>query len=119
MRASSTGRAHASSKSKRPPHNFRLILDTAPDAMLVVDPEGKIALVNSQNEKLFGYTRKELLGEPIERLLPRRSRGRHKGFCAGYFLSPRARPMGAAQKLWAQRKDGTEFPVEINLSSVQ
>ena len=100
--------------------NFRALLEAAPDAMLIVDDQGRIVLVNSQIEQLFGYAISELLGQKVEILVPPRFRAKHPGHRAGYFSgSPHARPMGASLDLFGIRKDGTEFPVEISLSPLK
>jgi len=97
---------------------FERLLETAPDAIVVVDSAGRILYVNGQTERLFGYTRAELLEESIERLVPQRLRARHSERRAEYGRAPRQRPMGLDMSLSAVRKDGTEFPVEISLSPV-
>lgn len=95
---------------------FRGLLEAAPDAMVIVDAHGRIGLVNGQVEKLFGYRRDELIGEPIEILIPERYRSVHPRHRGHYARDPKARPMGANQPLAARRKDGSEFPAEISLA---
>lgn len=93
------------------------IFEAAPDAMVVIDPHGRIAFVNSQVERLFGHRREELLGEPVEKLIPERFRGVHPGHRTRYFDERHTRPMGAGGlELYGLRKDGSEFPAEISLS---
>ncbi len=96
---------------------FRGLLESAPDAVVIADDGGRIAMINSQAEELFGYSREELLGEPIETLLPERFHERHVSHRAGYLLDPKLRRMGAGLDLVGHRRDGSEFPVDVALST--
>lgn len=98
---------------------MRDLLESAPDAMVIVDGKGVIRLVNSQTEKLFGFPRQELFDQPIEKLMPQRYRAQHPSYRGGYHSNPRVRPMGADLDLFAMRQDGSEFPVEISLSPLK
>lgn len=97
---------------------FRNVLESAPDAMVIIDHYGKISVVNRQAEQMFGYTREELLGHEIELLLPENVRDKHISHRAAYSREPHLRPMGIGMDLQGKRKDGSTFPVEISLSPV-
>ena len=102
-------------ESSRDEH-LRLVVDAAPIAIIVADENGRITLVNTQAERLFSYRRGEMLGQPLETLVPERFRRGHSGLRAGVHKTPSTRPMGAGRDLFGLRKDGTEVPIEIGLS---
>jgi len=106
---------------KREDEEFRLraVLESAQDAVVIVSSDGRILRINRQTEELFGYEREELTGRLVEVLMAERFRRPHPGHRKGYFAAPEARPMGAELKLYAVRKDGTEFPAEVRLNPMQ
>ena len=113
-------------QTKRPPKTravaegrFRELLEAAPDAIIEVDRQGRIVLLNAVTEKLFGYSREELLGKNVDALIPDTAHGRHASHRANYWSAPQTRPMGHGLTLQARRKNGSEFPVEISLSPVK
>jgi two-component system, sensor histidine kinase and response regulator len=101
---------------RRAEEHFRSVIEAAPNAMLMVDRTGAVTLVNAQTERLFGYAREELLGAPVESLVPERFRAGHGALRAGFHGAPSARAMGAGRDLFGLRKDGTEVPIEIGLN---
>jgi two-component system, LuxR family, sensor kinase FixL len=110
--------AHLASELQIGEERFRRVVEAAPNAMIMVNQEGQITLANQQAEKTFGYPREEILGRPIEILVPERVRSDHRGFRHDYLCDPQARPMGAGRELFGRRKDGSEVPVEIGLSPI-
>jgi PAS domain S-box-containing protein len=103
---------------KQAEERFRLVVESAPNGIVMADQRGKIVLVNIQTERLFGYKREELIGQSVEILVPERFRTKHSEYRMGFHDDPRARPMGAGRDLFALRKDGGEFPVEIALTPI-
>lgn len=100
------------------PETYHLLVEHAPSAVVLADAEGTIILVNKKTEELFGYSRDEMLGKPVELLLPESARERHRGYRHGYMTAPEARDMGAGRDLHGRRKDGREVPVEIGLNPI-
>jgi PAS domain S-box-containing protein len=107
---------HASSRATE---QFRLAIEAAPTGMLMVDRAGLIVLVNAQIEKLFGYRREELLGKPVEMLVPERFRDKHPAYRKGFLEKPEVRPMGRGRDLYGLHRDGTEVPIEIGLNPLE
>ena len=111
-----TERKRAELSLREAEQQFRGLVESAPDAMVIVDEQATIALVNARAEELFGYPRGELIGQPVEMLLPRGLRKRHEAHRNEFLANPRARPVGAGLDLLARRKGGNEFLAEISLS---
>jgi diguanylate cyclase (GGDEF)-like protein/PAS domain S-box-containing protein len=111
--------AAAVAERKRVAERFVIAVESAPNAMVMVDQRGRIALVNSQAVKMFGYNREELNGQSVEVLIPERFRDRHPQHRIEFSSSPQARAMGEGRDLYAVRKDGSEFPVEIGLNPIE
>jgi PAS domain S-box-containing protein len=114
-----TDRRRAEQGLLRSQQMFEGLFENSPDAIILVDQAGRIVRVNSRIDALFGYTRAELEGQSVEALIPERYRAGHGAHLAGYFAAPRTRPMGAGLELFARRKDGSEFPVDIMLSPLK
>jgi PAS domain S-box-containing protein len=104
---------------KRAEERFHLVIESAPNGLVMADEMGKIILVNSQAEKLLGYGREELIGQSVDILVPERIHSKHSEYRTSFHAHPQARSMGAGRDLFALRKDGTEFPVEIGLTPIQ
>ena len=113
-----TARALIETALRRSEATSRAFLENASEGVVVTDPAGIITIVNARTEAMFGYTRAELTGQPVERLIPIRMRPAHVGHRQAYMAAPRARPMGRGLDLAGLRKDGAEFPVEVSLSHV-
>lgn len=107
------------SERKRSEERFRLVVEAAPNAMVMINGRGEIEMVNAQAERVFGYARTEMLGKPVEMLVPDRFRGHHPALRTSFGGAAEARPMGAGRDLFARRKDGSEFPVEIGLNPIE
>jgi PAS domain S-box-containing protein len=107
------------SSRKRLEERFRQVVESAPNAMVMIKGDGTIEMVNAQTERVFGYERQELLGQPIEMLVPERFRRNHPGLRGSFFTTPVSRPMGAGRDLFGLKKDGSEFPIEIGLNPIQ
>ncbi|MBZ5593280.1 MAG: PAS domain S-box protein [Acidobacteriia bacterium] len=114
-----TERKQAEEAMRRSQMMFEKLFDSSPDAIVASDRQGRIARVSEQVEKIFGYTRSELLGQPVEVLVPEVFRRAHSADREDYYAQPRVRPMGAGLELHGRRKDGTEFPVDILLSLIE
>ncbi|MBL9002568.1 MAG: response regulator [Phycisphaerae bacterium] len=95
---------------------FRTLIESAPDALIITDQDGRMMIVNAQAERLFGFSRDEMLGNPVEMLIPERFRAAHPAKRRGYVADPSVRPMGSGLELEGLRKNGEEFPIEISLS---
>jgi PAS domain S-box-containing protein len=104
---------------KQAEQNFKQLVENAPDAMVIVNQQGSIVFANAQTEKLFGYARTDLVGKPINLLIPERYRDRHTHHWDNYFNNPCSRSMGIGMELYAVREDGSEFPVEISLNPIE
>jgi two-component system, LuxR family, sensor kinase FixL len=105
-------------RCKHAEEHFRLVVEATPNAMIMVNAEGKIHLANAQVEAVFGYTRQELIGRPVEMLIPERLRSQHLDYRKSYFCNPEVRSMGAGRELFGRRKDGSEVPIEIGLNPI-
>lgn len=110
---------HQTGQERAAEQRFRLVVEAAPNAMVMIDQAGDIVMVNAQAERVFGYSRTELLGQPVEMLVPERFRGDHPGLREAFSADPRARPMGAGRNLFGLKKNGSEFPVEIGLNPIE
>src|SRR6266513_103758 len=116
---SMSGASPGNARERHSPMLFEELLESSPDAIVVTDLGGRITAANAQIEKLFGFHRSELLGQPVEMLIPERFRSGHPAHRKTFHTEPRMRPMGVGVELYARRKDGSEFPVDIMLSPVE
>jgi PAS domain S-box-containing protein len=112
-------RVKANHEKQKAAEQFRLVVESAPNAIILVDKSGEITLVNKQTELLFNYSRDELIGKNVESLLPEEFRKNHPELREMFFTNPQSRPMGVGRDLFAVRKDGSEFPIEIGLSPLK
>ena len=106
-------------ESKQAEERFHLVVESAPNAIVLVDKDGRISLVNSQAERFFGYDRSKLVGLNVDQLVPERFRSHHAGYRAGFLSDPQPRPIGVGRDLYGLRQDGSEFPIEIGLSPIE
>jgi PAS domain S-box-containing protein len=111
--------AAATTERRRAAETFERVVESAPSAIVAVDQQGKIVLVNSQVARIFGYQAKELVGQSVELLVPERFRRGHPDYRTRFSVKPQTRPMGAGRDLYAVRKDGSEFPVTIGLNPIE
>ena len=107
------------SSRKRLEERFRQVVESAPNAMVMINSKGNIEMVNTQAERVFAYDRKQMLGQPIEMLVPERFRRNHPGLRSSFFSGPVSRPMGAGRDLYGLKSDGSEFPIEIGLNPIE
>jgi PAS domain S-box-containing protein len=109
----------ATTKQNKSEEKFRRVLEMAPDGIVVIGSDRKIQMVNVQTEKLFGFTREEMIGNGVEMLMPERFRHSHPEHERKFIAQQKPREMGVGKELFGKRKDGTEFPIEISLSPLQ
>ncbi|KAK7177477.1 hypothetical protein PSPO01_16474 [Paraphaeosphaeria sporulosa] len=117
-RARGNARTAISQPDDQSEERMRLIVEASPSAMLLVDKFGSITLVNTQTEHLFGYAREDLMGRPVEMLIPSRFSACHPSYREDFFANPGVRSMGAGRDLYGLRADGSEFPIEIGLNPI-